>query len=191
MIKLALDHGAIIVSADYRLLPTPNGVADQLEDLEDFWQWTRKDLPSVLKQHAPGFSLDFDQLLLTGASAGGYYASQLALSHPDEVSVLGIAYPGLDLKDELFVNGPKPGQPTVMRFPADQILPKETALEWVRGRRGVIASKGGFEITPYCVSLAQHGEFYAQMLNYGDAHVTSEHLPTERVRSGARLPRNM
>lgn len=180
-----------MVSADYRLLPTPNGVADQLEDVEDFWQWTRTTLPSIIERRAPGFSLDFSQLLLTGASAGGYYVSQLALSHPDEISVLAMAYPGLDLRDDLFMNGPKPGDPTVLRFPADDIPSKEDALAWVERRRKVVASKGGFEITPYAVALAQHGDFVAQMLEYGSAHVQPEHLPIERLRNGGRLPKNM
>lgn len=166
-------------------------MTDQLEDLEDFWQWTRKTLPSLLERRALGHTMDFSQLLLVGASAGGYCATQLALSHPDEVSVLGIAYPALDLKDDLFIHGPQPGAATVLRFPADEIPSKEASLAWVKERRNVIASKGGFEITPYAVGLCQHGEFFAQMLEYGDAHVTAEQLPIERVRSGEKLPKNV
>lgn len=191
IIDLALKNGAIIVSADYRLLPTPNGVADQLEDVEDFWQWTRSALPSILEQRAPGFSLDFTQLFLTGGSAGGYYVAHLALSHPDEVSVLAMAYPGLDLKDDLFINGPKPGAPTVLRFPAEEIPSKEDALAWVEGRRKVVASQGGFDITPYAVALCQHGVFVSEMFEHGDAQLKPEHLPIERLRNGGRLPKNM
>jgi acetyl esterase/lipase len=54
-LKLALDHGAIVVSADYRLLPTSNGIADQLEDLEDFWQWYRNTLPPILQRNNAGW----------------------------------------------------------------------------------------------------------------------------------------
>jgi hypothetical protein len=50
--KLALDHGVTISSADDRLLPMLNGVADQLEDLEDFWQWYRGSSPAVLQREA-------------------------------------------------------------------------------------------------------------------------------------------
>lgn len=44
MHKLAVDHGAIVVSPDHRLLPSTNGVADVLEDLEDGWAWMRRKL---------------------------------------------------------------------------------------------------------------------------------------------------
>jgi acetyl esterase/lipase len=190
-IGLALDNKAIIVSADYRLLPTPNGVADQLEDLEDFWRWTRHTLPSVLGNRCPQHSLDFSRLLLTGASAGGYYASQLAISHPDEVSVLGIAYPAVDLKDELWTGGPKPGAPTVFRTPEADILSKEECITWVEARRDVVASKGGFELTPFCVGLTQHGDFKPQMFEHDQVRLKMEDLPLERLRNGAKLPKNV
>jgi carboxylesterase type B len=48
VLKLTLEHSAILVSANYRLLPSANGVADLLEDLEDFWQWTHSHLPGAL-----------------------------------------------------------------------------------------------------------------------------------------------
>ena len=57
---LAVERGAVIISADYHLLPSPNGIADQLEDLEDLWQWTRKSSPAVFERHARGHTLDFD-----------------------------------------------------------------------------------------------------------------------------------
>lgn len=88
VLRLELENSAIIVSADYRLLPSANGVADVLEDLEDFWQWTRSDLPEVLDRQAPGHSTDFSRVLLTGSSAGGYCVIQLALSHPNDISRL-------------------------------------------------------------------------------------------------------
>ena len=130
-LKLALDHGAIIVSADYRLLPTPNGVADQLEDLEDFWQWYRSSLPLVLQREAPGHEIDYERTLLIGGSAGGYYAAQLAMSHADEISALGLTYPAVDLRDEMWTKGPVEGAPTVLRFPLDEMASREDALSWV------------------------------------------------------------
>ncbi|KAK5120579.1 hypothetical protein LTR85_006235 [Meristemomyces frigidus] len=189
LLKLAIDHGAIIISADYRLLPTPNGIADQLEDLEDFWQWSRAELPSVLERHAPGQLLDYSKVLLAGGSAGGYYTTQLALSHPNEVSVLALAYPAVDLKDDVFVHGPPVGAPTVLCFPAEQIPSKEDALVWVEKRRKTVASKGGFEITPFPVALTQHGILTSQMLEYDGVKLATEHLPLERIRAGATLPK--
>lgn len=187
----ALKHGGIIVSADYRLLPTANGIADQLADLEDFWQWTRRDLPAILESRAPGHTLDFDHLALVGGSAGGYFATQLALSHPDEVSVLAIAYPGLDLKDHIFVSGPRSDAPALLQFPESQIPSKDDSLAWVQEHRKVVESKRNIDFTPFCVGLVQHGEFSKQMLEFGDTVLTTDELPIERVRNGGRLPKNV
>ncbi|KAM0715660.1 hypothetical protein Q7P37_009158 [Cladosporium fusiforme] len=190
-LKLALDHGAIIVSADYRLLPTPNGVADQLEDLEDFWQWYRNALPSLLRRKAPGHEIDYHKSLLVGSSAGGYYAAQVAMSHPDEISALALIYPAVDLRDDIWTNGPSEGAPTVLRFPQEEMMSKEDALAWVQEKRKVVASKGGFEITPFVVSLTQHGLFASEMLEHGNAKLSSDHLPLERLKAGAKLPKNV
>lgn len=190
-LKLARDHGAIIVSADYRLLPTPNGIADQLEDLEDFWQWHRNTLPSLLRQKSPGHEIDYHRSLLVGGSAGGYYASQVAMSHPSEISALALTYPAVDLRDNIWTNGPSEGAPTVLRFAQEEILPKEDSLAWVQERRKVVASKGGFEITPFVVALTQHGLFASEMLEHGNAELSSKHLPLERLRAGAKLPKTV
>jgi acetyl esterase/lipase len=188
-LKLALDHGAIIVSADYRLLPTPNGVSDQLEDLEDFWRWSRGTLPTVLRGNASGHEIDYSRTLLVGGSAGGYYATQLAMSHPDEISALALAYPAVDLRDEIFTKGPAEGAPSVMRFPMEKMASRDDALAWVQEKRKTVASKGGFEITPFVVALAQHGLFAQEMLEYNGVKLQLEQLPLERLRAGGRLPK--
>lgn len=188
---MALEQGAILISADYRLLPTPNGIADQLEDLEDFWQWTKAKLPSILQARLPGQVLDFDHLLLVGGSAGGYYVSQVALSHPDEISALAMAYPCVDLKDGILSEGPPPGKPTVLRFPLADIPSKEEGLKWIKEKRGTVASKGELEITPYCVSLSQNGLFFSEVLEHNGVRLTINELPLERLEAGARLPKNV
>jgi acetyl esterase/lipase len=188
-LKLALDHGAIIVSADYRLLPTPNGVADQLEDLEDFWQWYRGSLPSVLQREAPGLEIDYKRSLLIGGSAGGYYAAQIAMSHPDEISALGLIYPAVDLRDEMWTKGPAEGAPTVLRFPLEEMASREDALSWVAEKRKTVASKAGFELTPFLVALTQCGLFGQEMLEHDGVKLQPEHLPLERLEAGARLPK--
>lgn len=190
-LKLALDHGAIIVSADYRLLPTPNGVADQLEDLEDFWEWYTAVLPSLIQERTTGHEIDFNRVLLVGGSAGGYYATQLAISHPDEISAVALTYPAIDLQDSIWTQGPANGAPTVLRFPAEEIVPKEEALAWVTEKRKTVASKGGFEVTPYAVALTQHGLFTSEMFEYRDAKLHTAHLPVERLRAGAKMPKNV
>ena len=188
-LKLALDHDAIIVSADYRLLPTQNGIADQLADLEDFWQWFRDTLPSVLKHNAAGFEIDYKRALLMGGSAGGYYAAQLAMSHPDEISALALTYPAVDLRDGIWNDGPPEGAPTVLRFPAEEMPSRDEALAWVADKQKTVASKGGFERTPFLVALTQYGLFAQEMLEHDGVQLQSEHLPLERLAAGAQLPK--
>lgn len=188
-LKLALDHGSIIVSADYRLLPTQNGIADQLEDLEDFWRWFRNTLPSVLRQKTTGFEIDYEHALLVGGSAGGYYAAQLAMSHPDEISALALTYPAVDLRDGIWNDGPPEGAPTVLRFPAEEMPSKEEALAWVAEKRKTVSSKGGFERTPFLVALTQYGLFGREMFEHDGAQLESEHLPLERLKADAKLPK--
>jgi len=187
-LKLALDYEAIVVSADYRLLPTQNGIADQLEDLEDFWRWYHDNLPSVLRHKTAGFEIDYKRALLIGGSAGGYYAAQLAMSHPDEISALALTYPAVDLKDGIWNDGPPEGAPTVLRFPAEEMPSREEALAWVAENRKTVASKGGFERTPFLVALTQYGLFGQEMFEHDGAQLQSEHLPLERLKAGAKLP---
>ena len=187
-LRLALQNSAIIVSPDYRLLPSANGVADVLEDLEDFWQWSRSSLAEVLHQNAPGYSVDFSRLLLVGASAGGYCVLQLAQSHWDEVSALAMAYPLIDLRDDLYVKGPAPGEPTVLRYPPQDIPSKQDTMAWIDETRKTVTTKAGFERTPFCVATAQHGIFASEMLDHRNLDLPG-FSPLERLRAGAKLPR--
>ena len=188
-LKLALDHNAIIVSADYRLLPTPNGIADQLEDLEDFWQWYRSTMPSVLLRNDAGFEVDYERALLIGGSAGGHYATQLAMSHANEISALALTYPAVDLRDGIWNDGPAEDAPTVLRFPAEEIPSRDEALAWVAEKRKTVASKGGFERTPFLVALTQHGLFGREMFEHDGVKLRTEELPLKRLKAGAKLPK--
>ncbi|KAK8005732.1 hypothetical protein PG990_011769 [Apiospora arundinis] len=194
---LAVANSAIIVSADHRLLPTARGIIDVVEDLEDFWQWTHSSsgsgLSQALRRLVPGddHSFDFSKLLLAGGSAGGYGASQLALSHPDDIAALALTYPFVDPQDPIFVDGPGPDEPTVLRFPPDQILSREEAAAWIEEtRRAGVTTKAGAERTPFCVAATQHGIFYSMVIDNAKL-MRPEFLPLERLRAGAKLPKNV
>ncbi|KAH8888030.1 alpha/beta-hydrolase [Thozetella sp. PMI_491] len=189
-LKLALEQSAIVVSADYRLLPSVNGVADVLEDLEDFWQWTRTTLPAALELRTPGHSVDFHRLLLTGSSAGGYAATQLALSHPDDISVVAMAYPFVDPKDDVIVSGPKAGEPTILRFPLEDMPSKEAVAAWVKEARQTVTTRAGLERTPLAVAAAQYGQFDELFFDNRNLN-RPEFLPMERIKAGAKLPKKM
>lgn len=189
-LDLAIQNCAIIVSADYRLLPTANGVADILEDLEDFWQWTRSDLARVLERRATGHSINLSRLILTGSSAGGYAVTQLALSHPDDVSVIATAYPFVDPQDDIFVNGPTEDEPTVLRLPLEDMPSKAAVVTWIEEERKKITTKAGFERGPFNAASAQYGLFYSNIFD-NKALRQPNFSPLERIKAGAKLPKNM
>lgn len=190
VLKLALEESALVVSSDYRLLPSANGVADTLEDLEDFWQWSRNQLPQILEHRAPGHSFDFTRLLLTGSSAGGYCAVQVALSHPDEVSAMAMAYPFVDPADEVIVNGPTGTDPNIFRFPLESLPSKEAVMSWIDEQKRTVKIQAGMETTPFAVAATQYGLLCSHIFDSRNLR-RSEFLPLERLQLGARLPPNM
>jgi hypothetical protein len=95
----------------------------------------------------------------------------------------------VDLRDQLWVDGPAEGAPTILRFPANEIPPKDDALAWVAEQRKTVASKGGFERTPFLVALTQHGLFGQELLEHDGVKLRSEDLPLERLKAGAKLPK--
>ncbi|CAH0053665.1 unnamed protein product [Clonostachys solani] len=189
-LKLALEHSSIVVSPDHRLLPSANGVADVLEDLESFWQWTRSSLAGVLKDRAPSVSLDFSHLLVTGGSAGGYCATQLALSHPDEISAVALAYPFVDPKDPAVAEGPAPGDPSILRFKVEELPSKDSVVSWIEEARKTTTSKAGWDRTKLAVSAAQNGIFDSQIFDNLGLDLP-DFLPLERIKRGAKLPKKV
>lgn len=196
LLKIALEQGALVVSPDHRLLPSANGVADVLEDLEDFWQWRRSTLPSVLaaRSAADGtykHTYDLSRPLVMGGSAGGYCAAQIALSHPDDISVLALTYPIVDPADRLLVDGPRKGEPTILRVPHKEVLAKEVARAWIAKARKTVASRAELERAPFTISATQNGLYFSDIfLNRGTAMQTA-FSPMERVKAGHRLPKNV
>lgn len=92
-----LLHSAIIVTADYRLLPESTG-ADLYEDISDFWVWLRANLQPILDNARPGVEADFDKLLIHGESAGATIAMVSAFSQPvgSIKAIIGM-YPAIDI----------------------------------------------------------------------------------------------
>ncbi|KAL1966014.1 hypothetical protein VTN77DRAFT_4954 [Rasamsonia byssochlamydoides] len=95
LLELAERHGAVIVSANYRLLPEATGV-EILSDIDDFWSWLHSDEPRELLINS-SIELDLNKILTAGESAGGLLSLYLALSHPDEIRAATVAYPMINL----------------------------------------------------------------------------------------------
>ncbi|WZH48274.1 Alpha/Beta hydrolase protein [Fusarium acuminatum] len=186
--KLALKNNAIIISPDYRLLPSANGLQDILEDVEDGWRWTKAQLPGILENKFPGISMDLSHTLLVGGSAGGYCATQLALSHPDDFQSLGVVYPLIDIDDRIYTEGPRSDEPTILRMPLEEFPSKEDILAWIEEKRKVPETRAGFERTPYAAAAAQRGLFASHLLDNKGLN-SAEFRPIKRIEAGARLPK--
>lgn len=72
----------ITILPNYRLVPEHSG-ADILADLDDFWKWFHDGgLTSFLTSQNLSVKLDYDKVLVSGDSAGGYMALMSGLSQP-------------------------------------------------------------------------------------------------------------
>ncbi|KAL4940402.1 hypothetical protein BDV06DRAFT_20350 [Aspergillus oleicola] len=162
---LALEHDAMIVSANYRLLPQATSLEIN-EDVADFWTWLRSPkLEDTLLAHERETELDLARLLVTGESAGGLLSinSALGLAYPDSAGVhAAIAlYPSVDMKSPDFTL-PRSIPPFGQDFDEsviDEIL--STAPE------GPISSTGG-DYLPLMLAAIEYGhlgEWYARGSN--------------------------
>ena len=77
LLNMALDHEAIIVTPDYRLLPESNR-SDILSDITHFWRWIQKDLPQYMEQKNLPLP-DVGNVLCCGESSGGFISVYCAL----------------------------------------------------------------------------------------------------------------
>ncbi|KAH9881094.1 hypothetical protein J1614_001587 [Plenodomus biglobosus] len=87
----------ITVLPNYRLIPEHSG-ADILADLDDFWTWFHSDaLPLYLKSQGVTAELDYDHVLVSGDSAGGYMTLMSGLTQPKgSIKALLAQYPMTD-----------------------------------------------------------------------------------------------
>ncbi|KAH9886591.1 Alpha/Beta hydrolase protein [Xylariomycetidae sp. FL2044] len=111
ILELALKHGAILVTPDYRLVPEST-IEEAIGDLQSFWHWAENELPALLRQPVvagamgpgrEGIELDSANAAVVGESAGGYYSAQSALlamtTRP--LGAMLLQYPALALRKHL------------------------------------------------------------------------------------------
>jgi len=87
-----LQHNAIRISANYRLLPESTGV-EILSDVRSVLSWVEHDLEPYLRSVGSPITPDLTKLAVYGESAGGYMAIQAALQRPDLIKAVIGAYP--------------------------------------------------------------------------------------------------
>ncbi|EXU97421.1 hormone sensitive lipase like protein [Metarhizium robertsii] len=93
---LALAHGAIIISPNYRLLPEAT-TPQIFQDVADFWAYIHSpSLASLLASQSPPVEADLARVLVTGDSAGGLLCLSTALTYPRDMRVAVATYPLVD-----------------------------------------------------------------------------------------------
>ncbi|CBX95999.1 hypothetical protein IAQ61_004821 [Plenodomus lingam] len=87
----------ITVLPNYRLIPEHTG-ADILSDLDNFWAWFHSDaFPLFLKSQGITAELDYNHVLVSGDSAGGYMTLMSGLTQPKgSIKALLAQYPMTD-----------------------------------------------------------------------------------------------
>lgn len=187
LLDLAKKHGAIIVSANHRLLPEANA-NDILEDLEDVWTWVKSSLPELLKTKSQAeVRCDLTQILTAGESAGGYLAIQLALNHPTEIRTFLAQYPMVDMRSRWFTESFEKsvfGVPQVPTSVIDDHMVKAKARATDTENGTIVESSDPrFERAPLMFCMIQNGLYR----NYFDT-TNPKQFPIDRVENGERLP---
>ncbi|RDW57858.1 alpha/beta hydrolase [Aspergillus mulundensis] len=185
---LALEHEAVIVSANYRLMPEATGL-DIYSDIVDFWTWLESSTVSnILANHTTPTELDLAHLLVTGESAGGLLSINSALQLANGLlsgiiprAAIGM-YPTVDMKSTDFTE-PRTVPPFGMHFNESVIDDMLATLP-----AGPVSSTSG-DYLPLMLAAIEYGylgSWYARGL---EGTCEPEVLyPLEQLRKGVRIP---
>lgn len=175
---------------DYSLLPNSEGLEAITNDIATFWTWLHSSLPQILSARTPNISLDLERILVNGGSAGGYLATSLALSHPEEIRALAIAYPMLDFDSDWFRKGTLvTGATNVFGMP-DEFFPS-TDVTRARGAElldDVVVTEGEWERFGLYGWYAHKGLMWELFDPQGTLDSRTEQFPVRRVSAGIQLP---
>jgi len=153
---MAIEHGAIIISANYRLMPEAT-TAEVYEDLEDFWSWLFNSPPALkdallASSHAEDLELNLDRIIATGESAGGLLSIQSALSHPSRIRAALASYPWIADAPEFQV--PLPAPPFGVHTPRSVAEDLIAAVAKDKAPQSAIVTP---ERMAFAVSAIEHG----------------------------------
>ncbi|KAJ5263592.1 hypothetical protein N7478_011197 [Penicillium angulare] len=163
LVELTLSRNAIVVTPDYRLLPEANG-HDILSDLASFWEWLPKNLGLKLAEYYPEINLqpDFDRILATGSSAGGWMVSQSMFLHPEiNIKAAIMSYPMIDLRDRYWnekFEKPIFGLPNIPFTIVEEHL-KNSPPNAIVAVDGDIEEKSELKRLPLAISMVQNGKY--------------------------------
>ncbi|EXJ57020.1 hypothetical protein A1O7_07364 [Cladophialophora yegresii CBS 114405] len=178
LVDYALQHTAVVVLPNYRLLPEANG-AEIMDDVADFWTWLRDEFPRYLSHEAPGLQVDLSKVLVTGESAGGYLSVQSALGSSAGLAKASIAtYPVLDVASPFYTEEYDKvilGAPTLPKDVLGRHIQSVEDEAAKNGRKSVVTSATPPDRLPFALSIVQQG-LYRKLL--GEDKVL---YPMERV----------
>lgn len=193
LLPFALKHNVIIISPDYTLLPSPNGLADICADITAFWSWLQQDFASVLAAQAPAHEADLAKIVVVGGSAGGYLATVFALNYVEHVQGLCLGYPMLDFDSDWWKLGSRAiGAPSSMYLPESNLpSDEELAKKLEAFKAGPVVSEGGPERMGLGSTLFRAG-FFHRFANPDDRLVDDPMVwPMRRVQKGEKLPQRV
>lgn len=180
---LALQHDAVVVSPNYRLMP--ECTAPQIyEDIEDFWTWLHSSaLTDLLAKHTTPTEVDLSRILVCGDSAGGLLSVSLGLSHPEGLRGSIATYPMLDVMSEDY--WAERTKPTAMGP-----LPRSVFDDTMKSV--AIGTAHSSETSParlqFMVAAVEHGTWgplYGRGLDGASAQQREAWIPMEKLESAS------
>ncbi|KAL4910526.1 hypothetical protein BDW74DRAFT_184425 [Aspergillus multicolor] len=185
---LALEHEAVIVSANYRLMPEATGL-DIYDDIVDFWSWLGSSTVSdILTNHTTPTEFDFAHLLVTGESAGGLLSINSAFQLTNGLSTgfipraaIGM-YPTVDMKSDDFTE-PRTIPPFGQHF-SESIIDELLATL----PEGPVSSTLG-DYLPLMLAAIEYGylgDWYARDLN--ETSTPEVLYPIDQLKKGVKIP---
>ncbi|KAK7546453.1 Alpha/Beta hydrolase protein [Phyllosticta citricarpa] len=202
VLAYALEHSAIIVAPDYRLMPESSGAAI-LSDIRDFWFWFHTTLSTFLLPRARGVEIDLTRVLLMGESAGAWHVvySLTRSCAPEALRAAILTFPMLDLRAAHFSERARPEDAAMLGLPflgEDLVDEFEDAAKSDPAR--VVTNVNPPERLDLMIAVFQNGRF-AEWLERGEDWKPESRVRGEEVRqlypfellenvsgAGARLP---
>ncbi|KFG81125.1 hypothetical protein MANI_014530 [Metarhizium anisopliae] len=184
---LALAHGAIIISPNYRLLPEAT-TPQIFQDVADFWAYIHSpSLASLLSSQSPPVEADLARVLVTGDSAGGLLCLSTALTYPRDMRVAVATYPLVDPGAPEFTT-PRENPPLGKSVPESVY---DDALAAARGRPAESSVTSAARLD-FMLAATQHGRLgglYARGLEDAAPAERRVYFPPEALAAeGVRLP---
>lgn len=157
--------------------------------MSDFWGWLHEKSESdkaqsvLSEKFGKPLSFDLDDIVVTGGSAGGWIAAQMALDHPEGIRAVLLQYAMVDVDDEAYTKGKAEATPIMGVMPPPRHAVEETIRKVKPG--AVVSDDCSDERYLLCLGAGTWG-LHRRLLGGGEGL-----NPLRRVKQGTRLPPRM